>query len=232
VRRLVFLLAVGTVAVAVVVLGGPAFAHTGFSPDTAGPGTILPVTLNAADERDDAVVTQVELFFPEGVLVPARDLVAGPGWVGAAFPDHLTWTGGTADGDQQFGMTLGPFPPEPGRLQFKVLQTYSNGEVDRWIEEWPEGAPEPDMPGPFIDVVVGGPGEAPTSVAPPTTAGPPAPTTTAPAPTSTTQADDGTDADADNDDDGLGTGAIVAIVAAVLAIGAGGAYLALRARRG
>ena len=50
---------------------------------------------------------------------------------------------------------------DPVRLQFKALQTYSNGEIDRWIEDWPAGAPEPDHPAPVLEVVTGGPGTPP-----------------------------------------------------------------------
>ena len=42
-----------------------------------------------------------------------------------------------------------------GPLQFKVLQTYDNGDVDRWIEDATEGA---DNPGPVVDVVEAAPG--------------------------------------------------------------------------
>ena len=223
-RRLVLL----TLAF-VCVLATPVLAHTTFTPDEAGPGTIVRVTLNAADERDDAVITGVELFFPEGVTIPAGELASdGPGWTGTVFPDRIQWTGGTADGDQRFPMSLGPLPDQPGRLQFKVLQTYGNGDVDRWIQDWPAGAPEPDMPGPVLDLVPGAPGTVSETTLPPATTVPPTTTTTA-APTTTTT-DAPADAGDDGDDDGLSAGAIVAIAAATAALGAGGVLLALRAR--
>jgi Domain of unkown function (DUF1775) len=59
-------------------------------------------------------------------------------------------------GDLKLPITLGPLPTDPGRLQLKVLQTWSNGDVDHWIDEWPEGAPEPGNPGPVLDLVAGG----------------------------------------------------------------------------
>jgi hypothetical protein len=58
-------------------------------------------------------------------------------------------------------LTIGPLPDSEGRMQFKVLQTYSDGTEDAWISDWPVGAPEPDKPGPVIDLVAGAPGTIP-----------------------------------------------------------------------
>jgi uncharacterized protein YcnI len=207
----------------------PAFAHTSFTPDEAGPGTLVRTTLHAADERDDATITQVELFFPEGVLIPAGELVSGPGWTGTVFPERILWTGGTADGDQEFQMTLGPLPDQPGRLQFRVLQTYSNGDVDRWIQEWPAGAAEPDMPGPVIDLVPGAPGTVPTL--PPTVAPTTATTTSTVATTTTDAGDAATAQDADGEDGGTSAAAVAGIVIAAIVVVGVAAWLILRARR-
>jgi hypothetical protein len=160
VRRVLFLISL--VAALVLVIVAPASAHTGFTPEEVGPGTVVDVTLNAADERDAAIITSVELFWPDGLTLTALAPPAGPGTFTATMtPTGILWQGGSAEGDQQFPITLGPLPAEPGRLQFKVLQTYDNGEVDRWIEDWPEGAPEPAMPGPVLVLVPGGPGRVP-----------------------------------------------------------------------
>jgi hypothetical protein len=96
------------------------------------------------------------------------------------------------DDDPVLPFSIGPLPRAGGRLQFKVLQTYSNGEIDRWIEDWPAGAPEPEMPGPVLDVT---PGAAPASSAAPTSTAPPTTTvttaaTTPPTTTATDQSDD------------------------------------------
>jgi len=49
-----------------------------------------------------------------------------------------------------------PAPVGAGRLQFKVIQTYDNGEEDAWIADWPLGEEEPTAPGPVIDIVADG----------------------------------------------------------------------------
>lgn len=148
-----FLLAIALV----VFTAGPAFAHTEFDPDEAAPGSTVTVTLNAADERDDANISKVELSGPTDVTVVMADpLAATEGWTGTVLDDRVEWSGPPTEGDQSFTITLGPLPDAAGtRLQFKLVETYDNGQVDRWIEDYPIDAAEPDMPGPVIDLVAG-----------------------------------------------------------------------------
>jgi Domain of unkown function (DUF1775) len=49
-----------------------------------------------------------------------------------------------------FPVSAGPFPEDADRLVFKAVQTYSNGEVVRWIQDAPEGRPEPERPAPIL----------------------------------------------------------------------------------
>jgi hypothetical protein len=74
-------------------------------------------------------------------------------------------------------------------VQFKVIQTYADGTVARWIGEWPAGAPEPEMPGPVLKLEPGAPGDVPPSTTTSSTT-----TTSRPATTTTTapkKSDDG-----------------------------------------
>jgi uncharacterized protein YcnI len=218
-----------TATVALVLAAAPAAAHNEWEPNTAAPGSVVDLTLFVEDERPDAGTTKVELFFPAPITVAA--LPAAPGW--AATPvdgqvggpaSGVTWTGGPAQGDVELPIRLGPLPGQPGRLQFKTVQTYDNGEVDRWIDEWPEGAPEPPAPGPVLDLVPGGPGSVPatTASAPSTTA--PTTTTTAATTTETDQAAEDTDDDSDS--------SIVpwVVAAAAVLVIAAGVFAFLRAR--
>jgi uncharacterized protein YcnI len=220
-----------TAPVALVLAAAPAAAHNEWEPNTAAPGSVVDLTLFIEDEQPDAGTTKVELFFPAPITVAA--LPATPGW--AATPMHgrlggpasgVTWTGGPAQGDVELPIRLGPLPGQPGRLQFKTVQAYDNGEVDRWIDEWPEGAPEPPAPGPVLDLVPGGPGSIPatTASAPSTTA----PTTTTTAAT-TTETDQEAAEDTDHDSDSSVVPWVVA-AAAVLVVAAG-VFAFLRARR-
>ena len=49
---------------------------------------------------------------------------------------------------QEFDVSLGPLP-EVDQIVFKALQTYSDGEVVRWIEE-PASGQEPEYPAPVL----------------------------------------------------------------------------------
>jgi periplasmic copper chaperone A len=68
---------------------------------------------------------------------------------------RITWT--AADGVgvqagqfQEFEISAGPLP-EVDRIVFKALQTYSNGEIVRWIEEpMAGGGAEPEHPAPVL----------------------------------------------------------------------------------
>ncbi|MGQ0826428.1 MAG: DUF1775 domain-containing protein [Actinomycetota bacterium] len=124
---------------------------------------IIGLALTAADERDDAVITTVELFFPEDVTIPVVAVAMPPGgvWGYTTSATGITWNGGTAEGDQSFAFTIGPLPAEPRRLQFRVVQTYDNGDTDRWIADMPVEGGEPEMPGPVLDLVVGAAGTVP-----------------------------------------------------------------------
>ena len=136
-------------------------------PDQAGTGNVVRCSSPVENEQSDAGTTQVQLFFPEGVPITLVDLPAVAGWTtaveGGAIGSpvtSVTWSRPTATPDENplLPLTIGPMPADPVRLQFKALQTYSNGEVERWIEDWPAGAPEPDHPAPVLEVVTGGPG--------------------------------------------------------------------------
>jgi uncharacterized protein YcnI len=219
-------------AAGVVVAATPAAAHNEWDPETAAPGSIVDLTLFVEDEQPDAGTSTVELFFPGPITVDA--LPGVPGWTATLMDGELggpasgvTWAGGPAPGDVELPIRLGPLPSEPGRLQFKTVQTYDNGEVDRWIDEWPEGAPEPPAPGPVLDLVPGGPGSIPaTTTSSTTTTASTTTTTTAATTTETDQAAaEGTDDDSDSN-------VVPFVVAgAVILAAAGGIFAFVRSRR-
>ncbi|MGH9192867.1 MAG: DUF1775 domain-containing protein [Acidimicrobiales bacterium] len=223
-------IASGVAAAAALVLGAaPAGAHNEWEPATAAPGSVIDLTLFAADEQPDAGTTTVELFFPEPITVAALPTV--PGWTATLMDGELggptggvTWAGGPAPGDVELPIRLGPLPGEPGRLQFKTVQTYDNGEVDRWIDDWPEGAPEPPAPGPVLDLVPGGPGSIPaTTPATPTTT---VATTTVATTTETDQA-----ASQDTNDNSASNVVPFVVAAVVILAVAGGVVGLIRSRR-
>jgi uncharacterized protein YcnI len=72
----------------------------------------------------------------------------------AAAVATITWSGGRiAPGEyQDFAILAGPIPSGAKTLPFKAVQTYSNGEVVRWIERRGPGEPEPAHPAPVLHV--------------------------------------------------------------------------------
>lgn len=165
--------AAGAVAAsAVLVLSAPAFAHVSVQPQgEAAKGGFATVNFKVPNERDDASTTKLEVNFPTdtpltSVLpepVPGWDLEVTRSTLDKPVEMHgekidkavskVTWT---ADEDgiepgtfQQFPVSIGALP-ESDQLVFKALQTYSDKEVVRWIEEPEEGAAEPESPAPVL----------------------------------------------------------------------------------
>jgi hypothetical protein len=215
------------VAVTVVAFAGPAGAHTSFSPDTAAPGSVITLELNVANEESGASTTKVQLLFPDGQPIPVVELPPLPGWTATTDGGSLgagstatgvTWSRPTGPAGESPRLTvrLGPLPEVPGRLQFPVIQTYSNGEEVRWIEPTPEGGPEPEHPMPILTLVAGGPGDPAPATTAPTATAPPS-TTTRPEATPLAGEDGG-------EDGGSNAGLIAALVAVVVVAGGAGAW--------
>jgi periplasmic copper chaperone A len=218
-------------AAALVLAAAPAAAHNEWEPETAAPGSVVDLTLLVGDEEPDAGTTMVELRFPAPITVAA--LSAVPGWTATPVGGEVggpasgvIWAGGPAAGDIALPIRLGPLPDEPGRLQFKTVQTYDNGAVVHWIDDWPEGDPEPPAPGPVLDLVPGGPGSIPaTTVSSTTTAS----TTTTTAAATATESNQAASQDTDDDSDGNLVPLVVAAV--VILATASGAFTFIRSRR-
>ena len=66
----------------------------------------------------------------------------------------ITWTataGGLEPGQfDLFTVSAGPLPTKPSKLEFKAVQTYSDGTIVRWIEPTVKGTPEPEHPAPTL----------------------------------------------------------------------------------
>ena len=147
---------VGSVVVAsVLASGAPAFAHSEFQPATVTPGSSFDGKLFIEDEQSAATTSKVELFLPTdgSVKVTAAPTPSGVAVVISAAT--VVWSGNTTDGNLLLPLTMS-VPAKLGRLQFKVVQTYSNGTVDRWIAANPVGGTASDNPGPVIDIAASG----------------------------------------------------------------------------
>jgi len=236
----------GAVAVAAA-LAAPsaAAAHVSVHPNAVPAGANATLDVRVPNETDNATTTKIQVKFPPGFIGVSTE--PPPGWTAKVLTSKLAKPVQTDDGpvDTQVsevdwtaraGAGIKPgefanFPISvalPGKagdvLTFKTVQTYSNGQVARWI-----GAPDADQPAPTIDVTPKGGviqdvagGEAGPGALP--AAGSTASTTAAPAATRTV-------VEKRSSDDTL---AIVALIVGLLGLGVGAAGLvaARRARGG
>jgi len=149
-----------------------AWAHVTISPDTGTTDGYVREAFAVPNERDDATTTQVQVFFPTDHPLASVSVEPVPGWTATVQKitlktpirsddgevteavSSITWTGGHIDADQfqEFPVSLGPLPSAGTQLVFKALQTYSDGQVVRWIDVTQPGQPEPDHPAPTLSV--------------------------------------------------------------------------------
>jgi periplasmic copper chaperone A len=215
-------IAVAAAVAAALTLPAAAQAHVTLQPTQAPTGGFARLDVRVPSEEDAKNTIKVEVQMPPGFSDASYQPVAG--WNvtetrhklakpikaddGDLLTDELatiTWTAASGKGlkpgqFQDFGLSLGlPDKPAGTKLTFKALQTYTGGEVVRWI-----GAPGSEHPAPQVTLVAD------------TTA-----STTAAAPAPAASADDS------DSDSGSGNGlAIVALIVGALGLIAGGAALA------
>ncbi len=152
---------------ATLAVASAASAHVTLQPSEVPAGDFTRLDVRVPNERDDAGTSKVEVEFPPGFAFVSTEPV--PGWTAviktrkAAKPievegekmtdevDTVTWTGDGKVGIvkpgefQDFGLSLAT-PATPGKnITFKALQTYTSGEVVRWI-----GPPDAEDPAPQV----------------------------------------------------------------------------------
>jgi periplasmic copper chaperone A len=221
-RTAAIAIAAGTLAVP-----AAAQAHVTIQPASAPAGAETVLAVRVPNERDDASTVKVDVKLPPGFASASWE--STPGWTVRAVKQKLSKPIQTDDGpiDEQIGEIVwtassaktGIAPGEfrdfplsvliPGKagqtLTFKALQTYSNGDVVRWI-----GAADADEPAPTLTLTAANAASGAT----------PAPARPPPAPAPAASAGD--------DSKGL---SIVALVLGALGLIVGAAALVV-ARRG
>ena len=164
-------------AATVLTAAGIASAHVTVHPESYAKGATDGVlTFRVPNEEDSASTTKVQVFLPTdhpvlGVLVSPHD-----GWTAKVTNTKLktpvktddgtitdavsevTWTGGRIRHGQyqDFNVAFGALPDDTDQLTFKTLQTYSDGNVVRWIEEPEKGGEEPENPAPVLKLTAKG----------------------------------------------------------------------------
>jgi uncharacterized protein YcnI len=166
-RILLVALAAGA---ALVLPATSAFAHVTVNPREAAGGGYAKLAFRVPNERDDAGTTKLEVNFPADHPFASVSVRPKEGWTYTleettlATPvkihddeiskaaSKITWTGGTVKPGEfeEFEVSVGPLPDDVDFLTFKALQTYSSGEVVRWIEEAAPGGAEVERPAPVL----------------------------------------------------------------------------------
>lgn len=156
--------------VALVLPAASAFAHVTVNPREATQGSYAKLAFRVPNERDNANTTKLEISFPADHPFASVSVRPREGWAYSvqktklATPikvhDHeipegvsrITWTGGAVKPGEfeEFEVSVGPLPDDADSLTFKALQTYSDGEIVRWIEEAAPGEAEVDRPAPVL----------------------------------------------------------------------------------
>jgi uncharacterized protein YcnI len=157
-----------------------AAAHVTLNPNEWEASGFARFSLRVPNERPNADTTEITVQFPESVISASFQPV--PGWertiemVPLEEPIEeegeepiterigtVTWSGGTiAPGEfQEFGVSF-QVPETPGEnLVFPSIQTYSNGEIVRWI-----GPEDADTPAPIVAVTAPAEEEEPATTPP------------------------------------------------------------------
>jgi uncharacterized protein YcnI len=173
--------------IAAVIVAGAAFAHVEVSaePAVAGAANAV-VAFDAEAESPTAGITSVRIVLPTGIAPSDVTLKQGPsGWTLTQTADAYMVAGkALAKGKPAVHSITVARMPDERRLVFKALVTYSDGAVDRWIEEPTTANPNPDNPAPVLQLKPAPATTAPATTAPATTA----PATTAPAVTASVSA--------------------------------------------
>jgi uncharacterized protein YcnI len=149
---------IGATAVAAVALwGAPASAHVSVNPGEATQGGFTKLTFRVPNEKESGATTRLEIALLTDTPLGFVSTRPTAGWTAVVTKEKLdkpiktddgevteavariTWTADEGNGIppgqfQEFDISAGPLPTAE-KMVFKALQTYSDGEVVRWIDE-------------------------------------------------------------------------------------------------
>ncbi|MFC9126126.1 DUF1775 domain-containing protein [Streptomyces sp. NPDC057099] len=184
------------------------------------------LTFVSEAESDAAGFTRLRVVLPKGIAPADVTLAEAPeGWKLKPGGDGYTIGGPALDTgvDAEHKIKVRRLP-DAAELAFKTVETYSDGEVSRWIE-LPKGDTEPAQPAPVLKLKAAAPGAKPTASSPRPSSSPASPEASAPAPSEVSPAGDTTAAEGDGPSPGLvAGGALVAL----LGVGGGAWWLVKR----
>ena len=161
---------VGALTLAGLAVAATASAHVTVSPTSLPQGSTAELTFKVPNEESKANTVELQLQIPTDHPIAQVLAKPVPGWtisvhtVTLAKPlttddgtfttavNEIDWTGGTIQPGQyqDFQISVDPLPSDTTQLVFKAVQTYSNGDVVRWIDLSTGSDPDPDHPAPVL----------------------------------------------------------------------------------
>ncbi|HYQ62029.1 YcnI family protein [Actinophytocola sp.] len=168
-----------TAAVALVAGGGSvAVAHVSVHADEAMQGGSAEISFRVPTETDTSSTVTVAVAFPADAPIAEVAVLPLAGWtyqvtrtappasveaahgsevseVVSAVEWHATGPGIKPGEYEVFRIAAGMLP-RTERMVFKVVQTYDDGQVQRWIDEPVSGEPEPAHPAPVLALSAAG----------------------------------------------------------------------------
>jgi len=162
--------AVGALTFAGLAVAATASAHVTVSPASLPQGSTAELTFKVPNEESKANTVSLQLQIPTDHPIAQVLAKPIPGWtiavhtVKLAKPlvtddgtfttavNEIDWTGGTIQPGQyqDFQVSVDPLPSDTTQLVFKAVQTYSNGDVVRWIDLSTSSNPNADHPAPVL----------------------------------------------------------------------------------
>jgi uncharacterized protein YcnI len=171
-RRRQILVVLAVVGAAVFATASPAWAHVEIDPTSEPKGSTVEFAFRVPNEEDAAQTVRLDVQFPTDHPIASVLVRQKPGWTfttqthklakpiktdDGTFTDAVTEISWVSAGLQippggydVFPVLGGPLPKNTSQLTFKAVQTYSNGDVVRWIQLPAKGAPPPDHPAPVL----------------------------------------------------------------------------------
>lgn len=200
-----------------------ALAHAEIEIEPARAGaTDAVITVFPEAHHHNAGTVSVEVFLPEGIVPADVTLLDGPdGWEMTTGEESYTIAGDELDVDvSALHLIQVRQLPDVDEIYFRILVTYSDGQIDRWIELPSEDNPNPSHGAPGAELA---PAEPPASPTPPRAI---TPSPSAPTPSPEIE----TDLAAAGDDAG-NTGLLIAVAVIVAAVAAAAVGWMLHRRR-
>ncbi len=159
----------------VVAQAEPADAHVTVSSPDAAPGGFGKLVFRVPSESDTAMTTAVKVTLPAETPFAFVSTKPVPGWTVTTTEAKLakpikaegftltkavstvTWTAAKGQGLRpgefdEFEVSVGPFPEQPGTLAMPAVQSYSDGTKVAWDQPTVKGGAEPEHPAPTLEL--------------------------------------------------------------------------------